>query len=282
MKNTYLLGFLLLFMPLVSCSDSESDSLKGTKPNIILVLTDDQGMGDLSCMGNPVLRTPNLDSFYEKSTRFTDFHVSPTCAPSRSAIFSGRHEFRNGVTHTILEREMMALSTTTFTELLKQAGYETGIFGKWHLGDENAYLPGNRGFNEVLIHGAGGIGQGDGNNMKGTSCGDFPPNTKNRYFDNVLLHNDTIVSTKGFCTDLFFEAALAWIKLQHDSETPYFAYITTNAPHGPHIAPDKYKKRWIDDGWSESVAGRYGMIENIDENIHWGIHVIKMFNVIAK
>ena len=126
-------------------------ALKGSRPNIILVMTDDQGMGDFSCLGNTVLKTPNLDAFYEKSTRFLDFHVSPTCAPTRASIMSGRHEFRNGVTHTILEREMMALSTTTMPQLLQTAGYETGIFGKWHLGDEDAYQPYNRGFSEVFI-----------------------------------------------------------------------------------------------------------------------------------
>ena len=126
-----------------------AENLQGSRPNIILIMTDDQGMGDLSCMGNPILQTPNLDRLYRHSTRFTDFHVSPTCAPTRSAIFSGRHEFRNGVTHTIKERERMALSTTTFPQLLRKVGYETGIFGKWHLGDEDAYQPYNRGFSEV-------------------------------------------------------------------------------------------------------------------------------------
>lgn len=120
----------------VAVDNCNADGLKGKRPNIILVMTDDQGMGDLSCLGNQVLRTPNLDRLHAMSTRFTDFHVSPTCAPSRSSIFSGRHEFRNGVTHTIKERERMALSTTTFPELLNKAGYATGIFGKWHLGDE--------------------------------------------------------------------------------------------------------------------------------------------------
>ena len=207
-----------------------AESLAGKRPNIILVMTDDQGMGDLSCMGNEVLRTPNLDRFYEISTRLTDFHVSPTCAPTRSALLSGRHEFRNGVTHTIRERERMALSTTTIAELLKQAGYATGIFGKWHLGDEDAYQPYNRGFTETFIHGAGGIGQA----YEG-SCADFPPNRERdgRYFDNVILHNDTIVQTEGFCTDVFFQAALGWIKQQHASNTPFFAYIPPNAPHGP-------------------------------------------------
>ena len=180
------------------------ESLQGSRPNIILVMTDDQGMGDLSCMGNKVLRTPNLDRFYELSTRFTDFHVSPTCAPTRSAIMSGRHEFRNGVTHTIKERERMALSTTTLPQLLQTVGYATGIFGKWHLGDENEYQPYNRGFSEVFIHGAGGIGQ-----SYPSSCADFPPNriAEGRYFDNVILRNDTIVvgqTSRAFFAALVF------------------------------------------------------------------------------
>ncbi|QDU36707.1 Arylsulfatase [Maioricimonas rarisocia] len=263
MKHIALLPLVLLFAALMAPASSYAQSLKGSRPNIILVMTDDQGMGDLSCLGNTVLRTPNLDRFYELSTRFTDFHVSPTCAPTRSAIMSGRHEFRNGVTHTIKERERMALSTTTVPELLQNAGYETGIFGKWHLGDEDEYQPYNRGFSEVFIHGAGGIGQ----SYPG-SCADFPPNreAEGRYFDNVILHNDTLVQTEGFCTDVFFQAALGWMRKQQQAETPFFAYITPNAPHGPMIAPEKYKKRFADMGWDESTQGRYGMIENIDDN----------------
>lgn len=278
MKHSYLvIVFLATFMlhPNVDVwaqvNSAESNSLTGKRPNIILVMTDDQGMGDLSCMGNQVLRTPNLDQLYKMSTRFTDFHVSPTCAPSRSSIFSGRHEFRNGVTHTIKERERMALSTTTFPQLLRTAGYETGIFGKWHLGDEDAYQPYNRGFSETFIHGAGGIGQA----YEG-SCADFPPNRekKGKYFDNVILHNDTIVKTKGFCTDVFFEAALGWTKKQHDAGKPFFTYITTNAPHGPMLAPEKYKKRFQELGWDANTTGRYGMLENIDDNM--GILLQKM------
>ena len=252
-----------LFCVSAALDAAQVESFAGTRPNIILVMTDDQGMGDLSCMGNQTLRTPNLDRFYAMSTRFTDFHVSPTCAPTRSAIFSGRHEFRNGVTHTIKERERMALSTTTFPQLLRMVGYETGIFGKWHLGDEDAYQPYNRGFSETFIHGAGGIGQ----SYQG-SCADFPPNRipAGRYFDNVLLHNDALVQTEGFCTDVFFQAALAWIKEQNASKSPFFAYISTNAPHGPMLAPEKYKKRFAELGWDKNTQGRYGMIENIDDN----------------
>lgn len=254
-------SFTLCASVLVSfgaASIAEAKPLAGTKPNIIMVITDDQGMGDLSCMGNEVVRTPAIDRFYQKSTRFTDFQVSPTCAPTRAAIMSGRAPFKNGVTHTIFQRERMALSTFTLPQALQSAGYQTGIFGKWHLGDEEAYLPGNRGFNESLIHGAGGIGQ--------VTLGDFPPNKQNVYFDNVLLYNDTIVKTQGYCTDVFFQSALAWIKKQHQAEQAYFAYIALNAPHAPLVAPKKYTQRFIDLGYDQGTAGRYGMIENIDSN----------------
>jgi len=147
----------------------------------------------------------------------------------------------------------------TLPETLKSAGYTTALFGKWHLGDEAAYLPQNRGFDEVLMHGAGGIGQ--------YRWGDFKANTENTYFDSTLLHNDTVVKTEGFCTDLFFDAALAWIKRQHDTEKPYFAYISLNAPHSPMIAPESYKERFLEMGYADTTAARYGMIENIDDNV---------------
>ncbi len=262
MESSYAMKSTLSILILLSVATlAHGASLAGSRPNIILVMTDDQGMGDLSCLGNPVLKTPNLDRFYEESTRFTEFHVSPTCAPTRAALLSGRHEFKNGVTHTIKEREIMALSTTTIADVLSGDGYGTGIFGKWHLGDEDAHQPYNRGFTETFIHGAGGIGQ-----AYPGSCADFPPNRENRYFDNVILHNDTIVQTQGFCTDVFFTAALGWIKRMDESDTPFFAFITPNAPHGPMIAPESYTKRFTELGYDKNTAGRYGMIENIDNN----------------
>ncbi|MEN8662949.1 MAG: arylsulfatase [Lentimonas sp.] len=240
--------------------------LANSRPNIILVITDDQGMGDLSCMGNEIVKTPHIDRFYEQSTRFTDFQVNPTCAPTRAAIMSGRSAMKNGVTHTIFQRERMALDVFTIPQALASVGYETGIFGKWHLGDEAAYLPGSRGFKEVLIHGAGGIGQ--------VGLGDFPPNNQEAYFDSVLLHNDTIVKSEGFCTDVFFNATLGWIKEQNAAKKPYFAYLSLNAPHGPMIAPESYKKRFLDAGYDQKTAGRYGMIENIDDN--FGVLMTKL------
>lgn len=258
-------------LALLLCFSSSFAELKGSKPNIILVITDDQGMGDLSCMGNKVLSTPHIDGIFKRATRFKEFHVSPTCAPSRAAIFSGRHPFKNGVTHTILERERMALSSTTFPQLLQKGGYETGIFGKWHLGDEKEYQPESRGFGEVFVHGAGGVGQ-----KFNSSCSDYPPNWNKdtKYFDIVVKHNDTLKKTKGFCTDVFFKAALGWIKKNADEKKPFFAYISTNAPHGPMLAPKKYKEKFKKDGWDENTAARYGMIENIDDNV--GILVQKL------
>lgn len=242
----------------------QAKSLEGTRPNIIFVMSDDQG-SNLSCMGHPILQTPNIDQFAEQSLRFREYHVSPTCAPTRSALLSGRHEFKNGVTHTVNERELMALSTTTFPQLLQRAGYTTGIFGKWHLGDEEAYLPSHRGFDEAFTHGAGGIGQ-----KYSGSCADFPPNREKAglYFDNVLLQNETIVQTQGYCADVFFQAALGWIKKNHEADQPFFAYISSNTPHAPCIAPEASLQRIADryPGSKVKGIGRYAMIENLDDN----------------
>lgn len=229
------------------------------RPNIILIMTDDQGYGELGCHGNPILQTPHLDRLYGQSVRFTDFHVSPTCAPTRSALMTGRHEFRSGVTHTILERERMSLKAVTIAEVLKSAGYATGIFGKWHLGDEAPYQPNRRGFDEVFIHGAGGIGQ-----TYPGSCGDAPGNT---YFSPAILHNGKFVKTDGFCTDVFFAEATRWIGQRRDQGGPFFAYITPNAPHSPYVCPEKYAKLYEGKGLDDNAMAYYGMITNIDENV---------------
>ncbi len=256
-------GAAAVTLPMTGCAMSKaSTGGKKAPPNIILVITDDQGYGDLSCHGHPVLKTPHLDTLGADSLRLTNFQVSPTCAPTRSAIMTGRHEFKNGVTHTILERERMTLDAVTLPETLKKAGYTTGIFGKWHLGDEDAYQPDNRGFDEVFIHGGGGIGQ----SYPG-SCADAPPNQKGGYFGPVIKHNGTFVKTEGFCTDVFFRQALGWINQQRQQKEPFFAYITTNAPHAPYHAPEKYKKKFLEQGVKDSFAGFYGMIENIDDNM---------------
>jgi arylsulfatase len=237
--------------------DPSQSSLIGSRPNIVLIITDDQGYGELACHGNPIIKTPNLDRLHAASTRFTAFHVSPTCAPTRASIMTGMHEFRNGVTHTIMQRERLALDATTIAELLVKAGYQTGIFGKWHLGDEELYRPARRGFTESFIHGAGGIGQ----SYPG-SCGDFP---KNSYFDPYVLHNERVVKTEGYCTDVFFDQAQKWI--ESNQSRPFYAQIATNAPHSPLICPIKYQEPYERLGLDENSAAYYGMITNIDDNI---------------
>lgn len=233
--------------------------LSGSRPNILFILTDDQGYGDLSAHGNPVLKTPNLDRLRERSLRFTDFMVSPTCAPTRSVLMTGRHEFRNGITHTILERERMDPKATTVAQVLQGAGYATGIFGKWHLGDEPDYQPNKRGFDEVFIHGGGGIGQ----SYPG-SCGDAPGNT---YFSPAILHNGKFVKTEGYCTDVFFAQAAKWIESRKGKNEPFYCHLATNAPHGPYVAKPEDKALYEGKAPNEDAANFFGMLHNIDENV---------------
>lgn len=261
---------LCWFIALLFATTAFGD-LAGSRPNIILLITDDQGYAPVGKHGHPWIKTPNLDKLYDQSTRFTRFLVSPTCSPTRAAIMTGRHPMKNGVTHTILERERMTLDAVTLPQVLKKAGYTTGIFGKWHLGDEEPYQPHKRGFDEAFIHGAGGIGQ-----AYNCSCADAPGN---KYFDPVIRHNGSFVKTKGYCTDLFYTAGLGWIKDVKDKDAPFFAYITTNAPHGPFIAPPKNEKRFTDIGFEKKTAGFYGMIENIDENVGLLLDKLKEWNL---
>ena len=234
-------------------------ALAGKRPNVILVLTDDQGYGDLACHGNPVIKTPNLDRLHHEGVRFTDFHNSPTCSPTRASLMSGRHEFKSGVTHTINERERMSLKATTIAQVLKSAGYTTGIFGKWHLGDAAPYQPNRRGFDEVFIHGCGGIGQ----SYPGT-CSDAPGNT---YFNPAILHNGVFEKTEGYCTDVFFGQGLKWMDERRKGKAPFFAYITPNAPHAPLDCPEKYEAIYKGLVQDERAAKFFGMITNIDDNV---------------
>jgi arylsulfatase len=231
-----------------------------TKPNIILVMPDDVGYGDYSSLGAPIMHTPTVDAFKKQSLLLTRFHVSATCSPTRAAILSGRHEFKNGVTHTIFERERMSLKTITLPQVLRTAGYTTGIFGKWHLGDEEAYRPESRGFDEVYIHGGGGIGQ-----TYSGSCGDVPDNSN---INPTLWHNGDFVKTEGYCTDLFFDQAMRWMNAERESKKPFFAFIPLNAAHTPLVLPEKYYQQYLGKhGVSEDLAKFYGMIENVDTNL---------------
>lgn len=258
MKSILQFVTALFLVPLAATRAADAPK-PAAKPNIILVMPDDVGYGDYACLGNPVMRTPSVDAFKKESLLFTQFHVSPTCAPTRSALMSGRHEFKNGVTHTVRERERMSLDTFTLAQMLKTAGYTTGIFGKWHLGDEAACQPEKRGFDEVYIHGGGGIGQ----SYPG-SCGDAPGNTN---INPTLMHNGRFEKTEGYCTDLFFAQAIRWMDSSRSGDKPFFAYIALNAAHTPHVLPKEYYAPYLGKpGVNEDMARFFGMIENVDSN----------------
>ncbi|MFQ6034271.1 MAG: arylsulfatase [Sedimentisphaerales bacterium] len=222
------------------------------QPNVVLVITDDQGYGDLSCHGNPVLETPNLDRLHSESIRLTNFHVSPTCSPTRAALMTGHYCNRTGVWHTIMGRSLLRQDEVTIADVFSASGYCTGIFGKWHLGDNYPFRPQDRGFDEVLIHGGGGVGQG-------------PDYWGNDYFDDTYRHNGKLEKFTGYCTDIFFDGALKFIEAHKDQ--PFFCYLPTNAPHGPYNVADKYSRPYRDKGVGDRQANFYGMIKNIDENM---------------
>lgn len=221
-------------------------------PNVVLIMTDDQGYGDLSRHGNPVLKTPHLDQLYEESLRLTDYHVAPTCSPTRAALLTGHWTNRTGVWHTIMGRSMLREDEVTLGRIFKDAGYATGMFGKWHLGDNYPYRPEDRGFTEVMRHGGGGVGQ-------------TPDYWNNAYFDGAYFHNGKVEPAEGFCTDVWFDYAKRFITAQKEAGKPFLAYIATNAPHGPMHSPKDASAPYGD--LNTHLANFFGMIANIDENV---------------
>jgi len=226
------------------------------RPNVILIMTDDQGYGDLGRHGNDVIQTPHLDRMYDESVRFTRFHVSPVCAPTRASLMTGRYNYRTGVVDTYLGRAMMHPDEVTIAEMLGRHGYRTGIFGKWHLGDNYPLRPMDQGFQEALVHNGGGIAQpSDPENY----------DRKDTYFDPVLQHNGEAKRFEGYCTDVFTDAAMAFVE-KHQGD-PFFVYLATNAPHSPLLVEDRYSRPYLDQGLDAKTAKTYGMITNIDENL---------------
>ena len=222
-----------------------------TPPNIVFVLTDDQGYGDLGCHGNAAIQTPHLDRFHGNAVRLTDFHVGSTCAPTRAGILTGHYCNSAGVWHTIGGRSLLRADEWTLADALAQAGYRTGHFGKWHLGDSAPYRPHERGFDESVYHAGGGIGN------TGDSWG-------NDYFDDTYFKNGVPTAYEGYCTDVFFREGMRFIA--ENADAPFFCYVSTNAPHGPlNIAP-RYADPYRDATPHEDRARFYGMIANIDEN----------------
>jgi len=246
MKTYLLLSICLSFLAVAAAA----------KPNVVLVITDDQGYGDLACHGNEIIRTPAIDQLHSESIRFTDFHVSSTCAPTRGALMSGHWTNRAGPWHTIMGRSMLFQDNKTLADVFGASGYSSGHFGKWHLGDNYPYRPEDRGFDEVVRHGGGGVGQ-------------TPDYWDNSYFDDTYFHNGTPRKYEGYCTDVFFGEAQKFMKTQAQAGKPFFSYISLNAPHSPMVCEEKYWKHYTEAPYNLPVkqAIFYGMIENIDENV---------------
>ena len=222
------------------------------RPNVVLVLTDDQGYGDLGCHGNPIVKTPNLDRFHGDSVRLTDYHVGPTCSPTRAGLLTGHYANSTGVWHTTGGRSLLRKDEYTMAEMFADAGYRTGMFGKWHLGDSYPFRPEDRGFQEVVRHGGGGVGN-------------TPDYWGNDYFDDTYCANGVWTHYPGYCTDVWFNLGLDFIERHRDE--PFFCYITTNAPHLPHIVDPQYTEPYLPPvSPNESRARYYGMLANIDEN----------------
>jgi len=221
-------------------------------PNVVIVITDDQGYGDMSCHGNRQLATPNIDALHAASVRLTNFHVDPTCAPTRSALMTGKYSRRVGVWHTVMGRSFLPPEETTLAERFTAAGYRTALFGKWHLGDNYPLRPQDQGFEHVLTHAGGGVGQ-------------TPDFWGNDYFDDVYVENGHHRRFDGYCTDVWFREATAW--LEENRESPFFLYVATNAPHSPYFVDERYSRPFKEAGIETPRAEFYGMIANFDENL---------------
>ncbi|MBT7573694.1 MAG: arylsulfatase, partial [Flavobacteriaceae bacterium] len=261
---------LIVFIVFNSCINP----IENKKPNVIIIMTDDQGFGDLGINKNPNIITPNIDQFASESVRFDNFFVSPVCAPTRASLMTGRYSLRTGVRDTYNGGAIMSNTETTIAEILKEADYSTGIFGKWHLGDNYPFRPSEQGFDESIIHLAGGIGQvGDFTNY-------YKGNTS--YFDPILWKNNKKNQYDGYCSDIFAENAVKFI--EKNKNKPFFCYLSFNAPHTPLQVPKKYYNMYKDLdpelGFNdESLASKmsekdkedarriYGMVTNIDDNI---------------
>lgn len=220
------------------------------RPNVVLVMTDDHGYADLGVHGNPHVRTPHLDRFAREGIQLSRFYVSPLCSPTRASLMTGRYHYRTGVLHTSRGAAKMHGDEVTVAEQMRAAGYRTGIFGKWHLGDNFPMRPSDQGFEESLIHKSGAINTG--------------PDQPSSYFDPRLWHNNEPEQTKGYCTDVFFQRALRFI--EENRARPFFVYLPTNAPHEPLHVSERYSDPYKAMGLPDRTARVYGMIENIDEN----------------
>jgi arylsulfatase len=232
------------------CCGTAAEAESPRRPNVLILLTDDNGYGDLSCHGNPVLRTPHFDRLHGQSVRLTDFHVAPMCTPTRGQLMTGLDALHNGATSVCAGRSFLRPGIPTMAEAFAAGGYRTGLFGKWHLGDSYPNLPHQRGFQEAVYFLGWGV----------TSMAD---RWQNDCFDPYYSHNGALRRYKGYCTDIWFNLAMDWIKECKRRGEPFFVYLPTNAAHGPCWVHEKYKEPYRGRG----PAAFFGMMANLDENL---------------
>ncbi|MBL8218899.1 MAG: arylsulfatase, partial [Bryobacterales bacterium] len=234
----------------VSASTFSAFSQSRTKPNVIILMTDDQGYGDLSCHGNPLLKTPAMDRLHRESIRFTDFHSAPMCTPTRGQLLTGLDALHNGATSVTAGRAIVRRGIPMMPELFKAGGYATGVFGKWHVGDTYPYRPMDRGFDVAKYHHGFGI-------SSAVELGNDYAN--GRYRDNGVTKN-----YEGYCTDFWFSEAIRFMGDCARAKQPFFCYLPTNTPHGPAWVDPKYSKPYAG---ARHAANFFGMIANVDENM---------------
>ncbi len=219
------------------------------RPNILIVLVDDAGYGDFGCHGHPFLKTPNIDRLHGESVRLTDFHVAPMCSPTRGQLLTGCHGLRTGVTSVTAGRTLLRPEFVTAPQIFAVAGYRTGIFGKWHLGDSYPHRPMDKGFGIALWTRGWGF----------TSAPEFA----NTLINGAILRGETPEAFPNYITDFCFEEAMKWMREQRAADNPFFCYLPLHAAHTPHVVPEKYRAPYAD----KTAAEFFGMIANIDENM---------------
>ncbi len=223
------------------------------KPNVIIVLSDDQGYGDFSCHGNPVLKTPALDQLHDEGIRFGNFHVSPLCTPTRGQLMTGLDAMHNKAATVLTGRNLLRRDIMTMPEIFSKNGYATGIFGKWHLGDNYPDRPMDRGFQKCIWHKGWGL----------LSEAEYD----NDYYETRYLDSLETKQSGEYCTNLWFNEAIEWMDRMAAQKQPFFTYLTLNAPHGPFHSPSQ-DYNFYRDQVSDSVTACFlGMIRNIDRNM---------------
>lgn len=226
-------------------------SLAERPPNVVYILSDNQSFYEMSCHGHAQIKTPHIDRFAKQSVEFTRFYAPPYCSPSRAVILTGHYAMRSGVFTTVAGRSILHRDQTTLAEVLKEHGYHTGIFGTWHLGFSYPYRPKDRGFDEVFVHGGGGVGQME----------DFYGNT---HYDTTFIHNDRVTPSKGFSTDTLFDHALSYVEANRD--TPFFCFVSTPVTHSPHNGPRDLVAELKASGLTGDL-GLFAQVQNLDSNI---------------